>query len=304
MTKGGIREQSMRDDKKIYVKPGTKVKLDELDTGYSAGFSDKQSAKSKLKSDIETLSKLQYRLYAGNLYSVLIIFQAMDAAGKDGTIKHVMSGINPQGCEVTSFKAPTNEELEHDFLWRCYAHLPESGKIGIFTRSYYEEVLVTRVHPELILNQRLPGINSVDDVTDELWESRFRQINSFERYLHQNGTVIIKFFLHLSKDEQKKRFLKRIDDPEKNWKFSINDIHERAHWREYERAYEEAIQNTSTKYAPWFIIPADHKWFMRMAVGNIIAETLSGLDIEMPKLNEQEQLQLEKAKELLSRETV
>jgi PPK2 family polyphosphate:nucleotide phosphotransferase len=292
----------MKDDKNIFVKPGTKIKLSEYDTGYTADYSDKESAGEKLKNDIEKLAKLQYKLYASNQYSVLIVFQALDAAGKDGTIKQVMSGINPQGCEVTSFKAPTNEEVEHDFLWRCYKRLPERGKIGIFNRSYYEEVLVTRVHPELILNQKLPGINSVKDITDKLWQARFHQINKFEKHLYENGTVIIKFFLHLSKKEQKERFLKRIDDPEKNWKFSMNDIHERVYWEEYQKAYEDAIRNTSTEYASWFIIPADHKWFMRMAVGDIVVNTLSELDIRMPELKEEEKIQLEKAKEILMEE--
>jgi len=292
----------MNNDKNIFVKPGSKVNLSDYDTAYTAGFSDKESAIEKLKNDIEKLTKLQYKLYASNAYSVLIIFQAMDAAGKDGTIKHVMSGIDPQGCEVTSFKAPTYEELEHDFLWRCYKRLPEKGKIGIFNRSHYEEVLVTRVHPEFILNQKLPGIKTIKDITDDFWQSRFKQINKFEKHLSENGTIIIKFFLHISKKEQKERFLKRIDDPEKNWKFSIADIHERAHWKEYQNAYEEAIQNTSTDYAPWYIIPADHKWFMRMATGNIIAGILSELDIKMPELNEKEKEDLKKAKIMLEEE--
>lgn len=292
----------MNDNKNIYVKPGTKVKLNDYDTGYTAEYSDKESANEVLKNNVENLKKLQYKLYASNQYSVLIVFQALDAAGKDGTIKHVMSGINPQGCEVTSFKAPTTEEIEHDFLWRCYKRLPERGKIGIFNRSYYEEVLVTRVHPGFILNQKIPGIKSVKDITDKLWESRFNRINNFEEHLFKNGTVIIKFFLHLSKKEQKERFLKRIDDPKKNWKFSMNDIHERTHWDEYQKAYEDTIRNTSTEYAPWYIIPADHKWFMRMAVGSIIVNTLSELDIKMPELKEEEKEQLNKAKELLMKE--
>jgi PPK2 family polyphosphate:nucleotide phosphotransferase len=292
----------MKDDKNICVKPGTKFKLSDYNTGYTADYTDKESTKELLQSNIENLNKLQYKLYASNQYSVLIVFQALDAAGKDGTIKHVMSGINPQGCEVTSFKAPTIEEIEHDFLWRCYKRLPERGKIGIFNRSYYEEVLVTKVHPEFILKQKLPGIKSVKDITDKLWQSRFVRINNFEKHLHENGTIIIKFFLHLSKNEQKERFLKRIDDPKKNWKFSMNDIHERVHWDEYQRAYEDTIRNTSTEYAPWYIIPADHKWFMRMAVGSIIVNTLSELDIMMPELKEEEKEQLEKAKVILMKE--
>lgn len=292
----------MKNDKNVFVKPGTKVDLSKYSTDYTAGFTDKASAKEKLKSDIKKLAELQYKLYASNSYSVLIIFQAPDAAGKDGTIRHVMSGINPQGCEVASFKEPTYEELEHDFFWRCYAHLPERGKIGIFNRSYYEEVLVTRVHPELILKQKLPGINTLKDLTDEFWHLRYEQINNFEKHLTQNGTVIIKFFLHLSKEEQKKRFLKRIDDPDKNWKFSMNDIYERARWKDYIKAYENAIENTSTECAPWYIIPADKKWFMRMAVGNIIVNTISELDLKMPELTGIEKEQLEKAKEILEQE--
>ncbi len=213
-----------------------------------------------------------------------------------------MSGANPQGCIVTSFKEPSREELEHDFLWRCVEHLPEKGSIGIFNRSYYEEVLVTRVHPEYILNQKLPGIRKVDDVTDKLWQKRFKQINNFEKHLSDNGTVILKFFLHISKEEQKKRFLKRIDDPNRNWKFSMNDIHERKYWKDYQSAYEDTLNNTSTDYAPWYIIPADHKWFMRTAVGDIIVKTLGELDLKMPELSEQGKNELSGAKKVLEAE--
>lgn len=289
----------MKDDKKILVKEGTRINLQDYDTAYTGDFKEKKEAEEKLKSDIKKLSDLQYKLYASNEYSLLLIFQALDAAGKDGTIKHVMSGVNPQGCEVTSFKEPSPEELEHDFLWRCHKRIPRKGEIGIFNRSYYEEVLVTRVHPELILNQKLPGISKSKDIDDNFWQSRFRQIKRFEKHLSENGVVILKFFLHVSLKEQKERFLKRIDDETKNWKFSMNDIHERKYWNDYQHAYEDAISNTSTEYAPWFIIPADHKWFMRTAAGDIIVRTLESLDLKMPELDESGKAELQKAKDIL-----
>lgn len=289
----------MKDDKKIFVKEGTRVNLKDYDTVYTGEFKEKKEAKEKLKSDIKKLSELQYKLYASNEYSLLLIFQALDAAGKDGTIKHVMSGVNPQGCEVTSFKEPSHEELEHDFLWRCYKRVPRKGEIGIFNRSYYEEVLVTRVHPELILKQNLPGINDVKDIDEGFWKIRFKQINRFEKHLSENGVVIIKFFLHVSKKEQKERFLKRIDDETKNWKFSMNDIHERKYWNDYQTAYEDAVSNTSTDYAPWYIIPADHKWFMRTAVGDIIVSKLESLNLRMPELDDAGKAGLQKAKDIL-----
>jgi PPK2 family polyphosphate:nucleotide phosphotransferase len=289
----------MKDDKKIFVKEGSKVNLQEYDTAYTGGFKEKKDAKDKLQSDIEKLSDLQYKLYASNEYSLLLIFQALDAAGKDGTIKHVMTGVNPQGCEVTSFKEPTPEELEHDFLWRCCKRIPRKGEIGIFNRSYYEDVLVTKVHPEFILNLKIPGINQVQDIDDNFWQSRYEQINRFEKNLWENGTVILKFFLHVSKKEQKERFLGRIDDEKKNWKFSMNDIHERKYWKDYRKAYEDAISSTSIEYAPWFIIPADHKWFMRTAVGDIIVKTLESLNLKMPELSEDGKAELKKAKEIL-----
>ena len=292
----------MKEDKKIFVIEGTRVNLQDYDTSYTGGFKEKKDAKVKLQNDIEKLSELQYKLYASNKYSLLLIFQALDAAGKDGTIKHVMSGVNPQGCEVTSFKEPSHEELEHDFLWRCYKRVPRKGEIGIFNRSYYEEVLVTRVHPELIIKQNLPGINDVKVIDDNFWQSRFKQINRFEKHLSENGVVILKFFLHVSKKKQKERFLERIDDEKKNWKFSMNDIHERIYWKDYQKAYEEAISNTSTSYASWFIIPADHKWFMRTAVGDIVVSTLESLDLKMPELDDEGKAELKKAKEMLLEE--
>ena len=289
----------MKDDKRIFVKEGTRVNLKDYDTAYTGDFKDKKDAKEKLKGDIEKLSELQYKLYASNEYSLLIIFQALDAAGKDGTIKHVMSGVNPQGCEVTSFKEPSHEELEHDFLWRCYKRIPRKGEIGIFNRSYYEEVLVTRVHPELIIKQNLPGINDVKDIDEGFWKIRFKQINRFEKHLSENGVVIIKFFLHVSQKEQKERFIERIDDEKKNWKFSMNDIHERKYWKDYQKAYEDSISSTSTDYAPWYIIPADHKWFMRTAAGDIIVSTLESLDLKMPELSKEGKSELKRAKDIL-----
>ena len=289
----------MKEDKKIIVEESSRINLQDYDTAYTGDFKEKKDAKEKLQNDIKKLSELQYKLYASNEYSLLIIFQALDAAGKDGTIKHVMTGVNPQGCEVTSFKEPTHEELEHDFLWRCYKRVPRKGEIGIFNRSYYEEVLVTKIHPELILKQNLPGINKAKDIDDNFWQSRYKQISRFEKHLSENGVVILKFFLHVSKKEQKNRFLDRINDEKKNWKFSMNDIHERKYWEDYQKAYEKAISNTSTEYAPWFIIPADHKWFMRTAVGDIIVSTLESLDLKMPELSKEAKAELQTAKKTL-----
>jgi PPK2 family polyphosphate:nucleotide phosphotransferase len=256
-----------------------------------------------LKSDILKLSELQEKLYASNRYSVLIVIQAMDAAGKDSVIEHVMSGLNPQGVTVTSFKTPSHQELEHDYLWRHYIALPARGMVGIFNRSHYENVLVTRVHPEYILNENLPGIKSVNDIDKSFWEKRFRQINHFERILFDNGTVILKFFLHVSKKEQKKRFLERIKDPAKNWKFSAADLKERELWKEYRKAYEDMLENTSNLLAPWFIIPADDKWFTRLVFANIIVNELSRLDLSYPQLNDQQKKDLENSRKLLSGET-
>ena len=238
-------------------------------------------------------------LYAQNKFSLLIIFQAMDAAGKDSTIKHVMSGINPQGCNVTSFKAPSDEELDHAYLWRCMKVTPAKGDIGIFNRSYYEEVLVTRVHPEILEGQRLPVDYSEITPDQSLWLQRYNDINNFEKYLVNNGTIVMKFFLNVSKEEQKKRFLKRIDDQGKNWKFSDRDVVERKYWNDYQTAYEQAFQHTSTALAPWYIIPADHKWFMQIAVCKIIIERLSSLGIEYPRLSAGQLENLEKGKLML-----
>jgi len=256
---------------------------------------DKPRAKEGLAAGIEVLAKLQEKLYAQNRWAVLVIFQAMDTAGKDSVIKHVMSGVNPQGCQVHSFKAPSSEELDHDYLWRCARRLPERGIIGLFNRSYYEETLVVRVHPELLEKQKLPP----ELLTKNIWKKRFQDIRKFERYLTRNGIVIRKFYLHLSKKEQKKRFLERIDKPEKNWKFSMNDVHEREHWDEYMEAYEDMIRHTSTKQAPWYIVPADNKWFTHLIVAAALVDLLASLDLKYPKLSKEELKQLDEAKEAL-----
>lgn len=292
----------LRFDENIFVKPGAKVNLDKYDTKYTAEFKNKDEARTMLEKDVLRMTELQDMLYAQDKYAVLIIFQAMDAAGKDGTIKHVMSGINPQGCDVASFKSPSFEEIEHDYLWRINRVLPRKGMIKIFNRSHYEEVLVTRVHPEYIIGQKIPGIKSVEDITGKFWEKRYKQINNFEKHLHENGTKVIKFFLHISKEEQRQRFLKRIDHPEKNWKFSAADVAEREHWDDYMEAYEDAITATSTENAPWYIIPADNKWFMRSAVGDIITGILSGMDLAYPKLNKNKLADLKAARDLLLKE--
>ena len=234
-------------------------------------------------------------LYAQDRWSVLLIFQAMDAAGKDSAIKHVMSGINPQGCQVVSFKTPSAEEQDHDFLWRCVRHLPERGRIGIFNRSYYEETLVVRVHPDLLAKEKLPE----KLVDKDIWKERFRDIRAFERYLAGNGTVVRKFFLHVSRKEQKKRFLERIDSPRKNWKFSSTDAQERGFWKDYMRAYEDMIRNTATKASPWYVVPADNKWFTRTVVASAVAETLASLDLHYPKVDKAKRAELARARKLL-----
>ncbi len=285
-------------NKKEYLaKPDTRVLLDEFSTSDTGSFKSKVDAKEILKENVKKMFTLQNMLYAYDKYSLLIIFQALDAAGKDGTIKHVMSGLNPQGTQVFSFKQPSIEELDHDYLWRIHKHVPERGRIGIFNRSHYEEVLVVRVH-NLIKDQRIPpGL-----VNKDIWDVRFREINDFEKYLYENGTIILKFFLHVSKDEQKKRFLKRIDTPEKNWKFSASDIDERKYWDKYQEAYGEAISATSKKHSPWYIIPADHKWFMRYAVSQVIVETLEGIKMSYPVLSDEQKAKLENSKQQLLQE--
>ena len=295
-------DNNFRKDENLLVKPGKKVNLKDFDTCYTANFKNKEDAAEMLAKDIARLAELQDMLYAMNKYSLLVVIQAMDAAGKDGTIKHVMTGVNPQGCNVTSFKQPSVEELEHDFLWRVNRAMPKRGMIAIFNRSHYEEVLVTRVHPEYILGQNIPGIDTVDKVDKKFWQKRYEIINNFEKQAYENGTIIIKFFLHVSKDEQKKRFLSRIDEPEKNWKFSTSDVKERQLWDKYMKAFEDAIESTTTDYAPWYVIPADKKWFMRAAVGDIIVGTLEKLDLSYPTITEKEKQELQGAKTLILNE--
>jgi PPK2 family polyphosphate:nucleotide phosphotransferase len=282
----------------LRVRPGKSVDLRKHDSAWTGGLKVAKS-KALLAQGIESLIRLQDRLYAQDTHSVLLIFQAMDAAGKDGTIRHVMSGINPQGCQVFSFKAPSAEERDHTYLWRSMKALPERGRIGIHNRSYYEEVLVTRVHPEVLARQQLPADIKGDK---RIWKQRFRQINDFERYLSENGMVILKFFLHVSKEEQRRRFLARIDDPAKNWKFSVNDAKERPFWSRYMRAYEDMFEHTSTEWAPWHIIPADYKWFMRVAVAAIINERLEALDLKYPDVDEAKKRDLAAAREMLINE--
>jgi PPK2 family polyphosphate:nucleotide phosphotransferase len=283
---------------RFLVPPGKRIRLKDYDPDYTGEFENKEQAETKLREDVLRLAKYQDVLYAQNTYALLIIFQALDASGKDSTIKHVMSGVDPQGCQVFSFKAPSAEELDHDYLWRSAKSLPERGRIGIFNRSYYEEVLVVRVHPEILNAQQLPS----EAKHENIWQHRFEEINDFERYLNRNGIVVLKFFLHVSKDEQRKRFLKRINTPEKNWKFSLADVKERAHWDDYMAAYEDMFNHTSTEEAPWYIIPADKKWFMRTAVADVIITKLESLKLSYPTISEEHRKNLMKAKELLEQE--
>jgi PPK2 family polyphosphate:nucleotide phosphotransferase len=287
--------------KSILVRPGTGINLrKDFDPAYTGHFTGKEHARKTLAEGIRLLSEQQDMLYAQDTFALLIIFQALDAAGKDGTIKHVMSGVNPQGVQVTSFKTPSVEELNHDYLWRCTKALPERGRIGIFNRSYYEEVLAVRIHPELLSNQHIPP-----DLNDKnIWDRRFEEINNFEKYLTNNGILILKFFLNVSKDEQKRRFLERVEEPEKNWKFSAADIRERGYWDHYMDAYEEVLNNTSTRWAPWYVVPADHKWFTRLAVSTVIHSTLDKLKLAYPKVSkEQKQALLEAKAEMMQENT-
>jgi PPK2 family polyphosphate:nucleotide phosphotransferase len=281
------------------IAEGTKVNLKNHPTDFTGDYLDKDAAKQDLEQNVKRLAELQDVLYAQNIHSLLIVFQAMDAAGKDGAIEHVMSGVNPQGCHVVSFKAPSPEELDHDYLWRCTKNLPERGKIGIFNRSHYEEVLVVRVHPQILQGQQLP-----DEVKNDpnIWQNRFRQIRNFESHLEENGTRVIKFFLNVSKEEQKKRFLARIEQPEKNWKFSSGDAKERGHWDDYMNAYCEAIAATSTEKSPWYIIPADKKWFTRLAVSEVIVQTLKSMKLHYPQVTDDDRADLIEAKKLLENE--
>jgi len=285
--------------KRFIVPPGSMISLaKDYDPAHKPDSVKKEEADKLLQEGLAELVELQDKLYAQDTYALLIVFQALDAAGKDGTIKHVMSGLNPQGCQVYSFKAPSEEELDHDYLWRSFKALPERGRIGIFNRSHYEETLVVRVHPEILARQRIPP----ESKDEGIWKRRFSEINAFEEYLVANGIVILKFFLHVSKDEQKRRFLERIEQPEKNWKFSVNDVKERAFWDDYMSAYEDVFNHTSTEWAPWHIIPADRKWFTRLAVGWVILDKLRKLNLKYPTVSEQHRQELLKSKEILEAE--
>ena len=277
--------------KEYRVTDGKRFRLKDVDPGdtHKMGDEDKPRAKESLAAGVETLASLQDMLYAQDRWALLLIFQAMDAAGKDGAIKHVMSGVNPQGCQVYSFKSPSSEDLDHDFLWRCLKCLPERGRIGIFNRSYYEETLVVRVHPEFLDKQKVPD----ERRSKNIWKERFEDIRNVEKYLDRNGVIVRKFFLNVSKKEQGKRFLARIDDKERNWKFSANDAAERGHWNAYMEAYEYMIQNTATDHAPWYVVPADNKWFTRIVVAAAVIETLDSLDLEYPKVSKKQRDELE-----------
>ena len=281
------------------VTDGRKFRLEDIRPGDTRGLKSKAQAKEQLAEGIVRLADLQEKLYAQDQWGVLLIFQAMDAAGKDGAIAHVMSGVNPQGCQVSSFKAPSAEELDHDFLWRTTRCLPERGRIGIFNRSYYEEMLVVRVHPEILEKQRLPK----RVVSKKIWKNRFEDVAAFERYLARNGYAIVKFFLHVSKKEQKARFLERLDEPSKNWKFSLADAKEREYWDDYMAAYEDVIRGTAAPHAPWYVLPADNKWFTRLAVAAAIQRTLLGLDLKFPVLDAAKQAELRKARTALAGNT-
>ena len=277
------------------ISDGRKFRLKDFDPGETDGVKSEKHAEKLLEHSAALASQMQEKLYAQDRWALLLIFQGMDAAGKDGSIKHVMSGVNPQGCDVYSFKEPTQEELNHDFLWRAHKVIPERGKIGIFNRSYYEEVLVVRVHPGLLESERLPKRL----ITKHIWEERYEDINAYERFLTRNGVVIRKFFLHLSKGEQKRRFLERLEDSKKNWKFSMADIKERGFWKDYQEAYEEMIQKTATEYAPWYVVPADNKWFSRLVIAAAMVEALHDLDLAFPDVGKAKKKELEEIKEAL-----
>ncbi len=289
MKHGNLCKEASQIIEPYCITKGEKFRLKDHRPGDTNGLKDKHQAQGLLEDGTALLSHMQEKLYAQDRWALLLIFQAMDAAGKDGAIKHVMSGVNPQGCDVSSFKSPSNEELDHDYLWRTHKCIPARGKIGIFNRSYYEEVLVVRVHPPFLRAQKLPD----DLITKHIWDERYEDINSFERYLTRNGVVIRKFFLNVSKKEQKKRFLERLEDSKKNWKFSMADVQERGFWKDYQEAYEEMIQRTATKHAPWYVIPADNKWFTRLAVASAIIETLNGLKLAFPDVEEAKKKELQ-----------
>ena len=286
------------DNDRFRVEPERRLRLHDRPTRVKPYYADKDQYVEFLAAQVEELRDLQARLYADNRYALLLIFQAMDAAGKDGVIKHVMSGVNPQGCQVHSFKHPSAEELDHDFMWRTMRALPERGRIGIFNRSYYEEVLIVRVHPEILRAQNLPPESGKGD---KLWERRYQTIRSAEKHLHRNGTCVLKFFLHLSKEEQRKRFLERIDEPDKNWKFASGDIRERGYWKDYVKAYEAALAATSTRHAPWFAVPADDKRNARLIVASTIVNALQRLDLQYPKVDARRRRELRALRRQLAR---
>lgn len=296
--KNSVGRKDMKIEKFI-VNEDSRVDLSRFSTSDSGEYTSKDDAKKDLEKNIRRMAVLQEMLYAQDVHSLLIIFQAMDAAGKDGAIEHVMSGVNPQGCQVVSFKQPSAEEMDHDFLWRHQKALPERGRIGIFNRSHYEEVLVVRVHPEILQNQKLPEKIKNDP---KIWKRRYDHIRDWEEALYENGTHVLKFFLHVSKDEQKARFLDRINEPEKNWKFSMSDVKERGHWNDYMKAYEDAIEATSTKHAPWYIVPADKKWFTRLVISEVIVDTLESLDLHYPRVSDEDLSKLAEAKIMLEAE--
>ena len=295
-----VIKQARKLSKPFQVTNGSKFRLEDVDPADTLryGPEDKARARKALAAGVEALAQLQDVLYAQDRWAILLIFQAMDAAGKDGAIKHVMSGVNPQGCQVFSFKAPSAEELDHDYLWRCTRRLPERGRIGIFNRSYYEEVLVVRVHRELLQKQKLPeGL-----VTKDVFERRYEDIRNFEQYMAHNGIVIRKFFLHVSKGEQRRRFLERLDTPDKQWKFSAADVAERGRWDDYQKAYEDMVRQTATDCAPWYVVPADHKWFTRLVVAGAVIETLASLDLRYPDVGKPQMKELAAAREALTGE--
>lgn len=297
MKPNGLYERAHRLASRYCITDGKKFRLKDIDPGDTAWLKEEQKpqAKEALQEGIETLAKLQEMLYAQDRWSVLLIFQAMDAAGKDGAIKHVMSGVNPQGCQVYSFKAPSNEELDHDYLWRTMKCLPERGRIGIFNRSYYEETIAVRVHPELLARQKLPPRL----ISKHIWDDRFEDISNFEKYLTRNGVIIRKFFLHVSRKEQLKRFLSRLDEPQKNWKFSKADALERNFWGDYMDAYEDTIRNTATKSSPWYVVPADNKWFTRIVVAAAVIDALNSLDLHFPEVDDARRAELAQVRETL-----
>jgi PPK2 family polyphosphate:nucleotide phosphotransferase len=292
-----LRKGAWKLAKRYRVKDGDGFRLQDYDPADTAWLEaeDKPGSKQALQVGVERLAELQDMLSAQDRWALLLIFQAMDAAGKDGAIKHVMSGLNPQGCQVVSFKAPSSEDLDHDFMWRCSRNFPERGRIGIFNRSYYEEVLVVRIHEELLAKQKLPA----ERVTKDIWKDRYRDIRSIERYLDHNGIVVRKFFLNVSRKEQKRRFLERIDNPEKNWKFSPTDAQERGYWKDYMKAYEDMIRNTATGHAPWYVIPADNKWFTRIAVASVVIQTLESLKLHYPEVGKEKLAELAATKKKL-----